>query len=172
MKGSIKILLLVLLGLFVWVPFCGAAGTVTATCSNIMGGEIRTITYAWVDDTAGSSLASDSITCPGETTGTTFVQGYFLCGSDMTTTVAHRPTDNYDVYIYDSNSFDLMGGAMTNRDSNGTETSGTGYRMPVVMSGSTTGMGCRYMTGAFTFTLSGNSVASAAGTCTLYFSKP
>lgn len=167
-----RLIAVIIVGLFMVCPVLlfAAAGTTTATCSNILGGTTRTITYSWTGDTSSgavTSLASGSITCPGGTTGTTFVQGYYLCGIETSTTVAKRPTDDYDLYLYDALSNDLLGGAGLNRDSNSTE-----YATPVILSGSTTGMGCRYMTGAFTFSGSGNSVASAAGTTTFFFSKP
>lgn len=167
-----RLIAVIVVGLFMVCPVLlfAAAGTTTATCSNILGGTTRTITYSWTGDTSSgaiTSLASGSITCPGGNTGTSYVQGYYLCGIETSTTAAKRPTDDYDLYLYDSLTNDLLGGAGLNRDSNSTE-----YATPVILSGSTTGMGCRYVTGAFTFSGSGNSAASAAGTTTFFFSKP
>ena len=102
-----RLIVLVLVGLLMVCPsFVFAAGaSTTATCANYLGGTTRTITYSWVGDASGgavTSLASGSITCPGGTTGTTFVQGYYLCGIETSTTVAKRPTDDYDLYLYDA----------------------------------------------------------------------
>lgn len=167
-----RLIAVIIVGLFMVCPsFVFAAGaSTTATCSNILGGTTRTITYSWVGDDDGgavTSLASDSITCPGGTTGTTFVQGYRLCGIETSTTVAKRPTDSYDIYLYDSLSGDLMGKGGENRDENATEFGNTG-----LLSGSTAGVGCRVVTGPFTFTLTGQSVNSAAGVATFFFEKP
>lgn len=167
-----RLIVLALVGLLMVCPsllFAAGAST-TATCANYLGGTTRTITYSWVGDDDGgavTSLTSGSITCPGGTTGTTFVQGYRLCGLETSTTVAHRPSDNYDLYLYDSVGGDLMGKGGENRDENATE-----FGSPGLLSGSTAGVGCRSVTGAFTFTLSGNSANSAAGVATFFFEKP
>lgn len=166
-----RLIAVIIVGLFMVGPvlvFAAGAST-TATCSNILGGAVRTITYSWVGDASGgavTSLASGSITCQN-TTGTNFVQGYRLCGLETSTTVAHRPTDNYDVYLYDNLNGDLMGKGGENRDENATE-----FGSPGLLSGSTAGVGCRYVTGPFTFTLSGQSVDSASGVATFFFEKP
>jgi hypothetical protein len=166
-----KLIAIILVWLIMVCPSAVFAdGSVTATCANIMQGMTRTISFAWTGDVSSGGVptkATSDISCPGNTTAATFTEGYYLCGLETSTTSAHRPTDNYDIYLNDALDNDLMGGAGENRDQNGTE-----YAVPVILSGSTTGMGCRYVIGPLVFTLSGNSAASATGTATFFFSKP
>ena len=157
---------LILVGLVLCPSIIFAAGTAVITCSNIMGGITRTVTFSWVDDTAGTTKSTDSTQCLNQTV-TSFIDGYYLCNAETSTTAARRPTDDYDITILDSLSVDKMGGALLNRDSNSTEEAA-----PAITSGSTTGFGCKYITSALTFTLSGNSVNGATGATKLYFSRP
>ena len=151
----IAAILLVLL-----VPFTiFAVGTVTESYYLAGTTEKSNLTVQWyfLGDNPADTATSDALTA-------ILKQGWYLF---MVTTIPSGPTDNYDIYLNDALDNDLMGGAGENRDQNGTE-----YAVPVILSGSTTGMGCRYVIGPLVFTLSGNSAASATGTATFFFSKP
>lgn len=157
---------LLILGLVLCPTILLAAGSATVTCENILGGSVRTVTFTWTDDTTGVSKSTASVNCLNQTV-TSFIQGYYLCNASTSTVVAHRPTDNYDITILDALSFDKMGGALANRDSNSTEEAA-----PTILSGGTNGFGCKYVNGPLTFTLSGNSVNGAQGVTRFDFSKP
>lgn len=166
-KSLVLFMVLLLCSSLAW----GAAGTVTGTCSNIMGGITRTITLSWSaasDSGTVPTKSTDAITCgQGGMTVTQFIEGYYLCSAETSTTVAHRPTDDYDIEILDALGLDKMGGALANRDQNNTEEAA-----PKITAGAASAPGCRYITGALTFSLTNNSVNAAAGTVTLYFSRP
>jgi hypothetical protein len=147
------------------------AGTVTGTCNNYINSEIRTVTFAWTaasDSGTVPTKSTDAVTCAqGNLTASAFIQGYFLCSGETSTTVAHRPTDNYDIEFLDSLSLDKFGGGLHDRDSNSTEEAA-----PTILSGSTSAVGCRYITGPITLSITNNSNNAAAGSVTLFFSKP
>jgi hypothetical protein len=69
---------------------------------------------------------------------------------------SHALTDNFDMYLYDKNNVDLMGGAMVNSDNSTSTDYYPTKGFPVI-------------DGNMTFTLSGNSQASGNGTLTCTF---
>lgn len=70
------------------------------------------------------------------------------------------PTDNYDIVISDEYGTDVFGGELLNRNQTGNE-----QAVPIFGSYKTS----RICAGPWLFTLTGNSVPSAAGSCILYF---
>jgi hypothetical protein len=166
-----RIIISILLGLLMAGSAFAAAGTVTGSCNTYLNSETRTVTFTWSAATDSGTVptkSTDAITCAqGGVTATAFVQGYFLCRVETSTTVAHRPQASYDIQLLDSLTFDKMGASLTNMDSNSTE-----ERAPIVKYGTSSAAGCAYVTGPLTFSLTGNNVNAASGVTTLYFSKP
>ena len=145
---------IMLLPLLAW-----GAGSVTVTTENILGQEIRLIKFAWTADVAAATVPATTLT----TAQSEFVQGYYLCGAE-TDPGTTGPTALYDITITDSGGNDLMGGELANRSATETE-----YAIPKLNSSV---YGCRFVVTPLIFTLTGNSVNSATGTCTLFFAKP
>lgn len=145
---------IMLLPLIAW-----GAGSVTVTTENILGQDIRLIKFAWTGDSSDGSVPATTLT----TAQSQFVQGYYLCGAE-TDPGSPSPTAAYDITITDSGGNDLMGGVLADRSASATE-----YAVPAL---NTSVYGCRFVVTPLLFTLTGNSVNSAAGTCTLFFAKP
>ena len=161
----------ILAGLIVLAPTLAlATGSVTITQNNYGDGAVRSLTFAWVGDSSTGVVPTGTISAANAA----HVAGYWLCMADVKTTVAHRPTASYNIYIADAANTDtsavndLFGGGMVGMDSNGTSAN----FVPTIKSGGMTGLGCKFVTGSVQFKLSGNSVGSAAGTVKLWFVKP
>jgi hypothetical protein len=109
------------------------------------------------------TASADNATIPNYTTTTTdqnFMKGYWIFGVE-TDPGSTGPTDNYDVVINNAASRDIMGGALSNRDSSTTE-----FAMALAADGVT-----KYsppVDGALTIAVSGNSVNSATSSIKLY----
>ena len=155
----------ILLGLLL-AGSCFAAGSVTGTCSQQAGGAIKMLTLAWVGDSSSGVVptkAFSAITGCMNMTASQFVDGTYFCGAEANTTVAHRPTALYDIEILDPVGVDKMGNNLHDLGSNAT----------VEVQASFAGLpGCKFFQGPLTFSLTNNSVGSAAGTVTLFFAKP
>jgi hypothetical protein len=145
---------------------CFAAGSVTGSCDNLLDGIVRTVTFTWTGDSSSGAVPTKStsaISCYN-TTADKFTQGYYLCSAETSTVAGARPTTLYDIQILDALSADKMGTSLANRDSNSTQEA-----QPLLSAG---GNGCKYIMGPLTFSLTNNSVGSASGVTTLFFSRP
>jgi hypothetical protein len=90
------------------------------------------------------------------------VQGLYIT-LVITNPGSPAPTDNYDIVINDSDGVDVMGGTLANRDTSNSE-----QALPYIGS---LAYGPRQIDGILTFSLSGNSVNSATGTCKVFLGR-
>ena len=153
----IKRIFVFILGLgLLFAPNLFAAGSVTITKEEIV---VRhwpnrvILTISWTADASDNSVPDTTISA-----STYRIKGYFLYSAE-TNPGSTAPTDNYDISINDADSYDIAGTLLNNRDTSNTELVNminAGGSYPLVR-------------GDLTFSLSGNSVASATGTCILVF---
>jgi len=148
--------LLLLLALFVALMLATnvfAVGTASITGFNtirVVNSPTRVVlTVAWTDDTAGTTLAINPVTYG--------IVGWYLYSAE--TNPGTAPTDNYDITLVDADVGDIAGGTLMNRDTITTELVNLGVAPA----------GFPIIRGTFTFTLSGNAVNNATGTCILTF---
>lgn len=152
--------------------YCLAAGSSVTYSSrqNLMNGDVRIVTLAWVGDDANGTVPStstDSITLSGTNqTFTQWIQGYYLCDVEVNPG-STAPTALYDIAITNSGGASLTNGALNDLSATVTEI----RRMAGYSGSADTWMGCHYVTGPLTITWSNTTVNSSTGTVTLYFSK-
>lgn len=124
-----------------------AAGAVTSTISRL-GQGIVVCEMSWRADAADGSVPA---------TASPVFNGYVFLVT--TNPGATAPTDNYDITLTDTDSVDIAGGELLNRDTTSSE-----QAVPKV--GAI--YGSRYVESGVTLNLSGNSVNSATGTVKIY----
>lgn len=142
--------LMFLVGILMVCPQAYSSGTATVTLSGKWGStpaKKRAVTIAWVDDTSGTTATI--------TASSMGIEGWYLYSCE-TNPGSTAPTDNYDITISDSDGVDVMFGALANRDTSNSEIAFPASGYPLVA-------------GNLTFSLSGNSVNNALGTCTCVF---
>ncbi len=144
-----KILLIFLLCMVPAITFAASSAT-SAKGSNRHG--VRVITVAWTADTDGS-FTNYEIAIPP--------RGFIM--QVITDPGSTAPTDNYDIALLDSDSVDVMGGELANRDTANTE-----QGSPLIGNA----YGPRYISGKLTLTITNNSVNSAVGEVIIYVYDP
>ena len=148
MKKLILVILMVL-GLVTY----SFGASVVLTDVKPLGNNIYVIDVSWVANSTDGSV-TDTSTSPGwPWSGDDFRKG--CVWKVITDPGSPVPTDLYDITLIDANGVDLMGGQLSNI-SNASST----QHIPKVSSASI--YGCNPTTGAFTHTLTNNSVNSAA----------
>lgn len=78
------------------------------------------------------------------------------------TTIPSGATDNYDVWVYDSDSVDVFGGTLLNRDTSNKE-----QAVPKIDTTNSI-YGSRFINGALTVTVSNQNVSGASGSINIY----
>ena len=95
--------------LFMFTSVVHSAESVTQALQS--GGEINVLQISWTTDASGNLTATDTA-YP--------LEGYLmLVETDPDGSAA--PTDNYDIVLNDANGLDVMGGALSDRDTANTE---------------------------------------------------
>lgn len=158
--------LIIALLFFCTVPLLcfGAGSSATLSCTSLKnytagqeatdtGARLCTISYVG-DDSTG---AVPNTTIVSSTYGLLGLYLYSVETNPGTT----APTDDWDAFVYDTDSVDLCAGNANNRDTSNSELA--------VCATSTQPYGV--ISGNLTVTISGNSNASATGTVKLYFVK-
>jgi len=126
-----------------------SAGTVSVSTSRASGNVWITTYTCTADSSDGSFPATDSDVA---------INGYvFLV---VTNPGATAPTDDYDITLTDSDSVDVMGGTLANRDTANSE-----QAVPYI--GSV--YGSRFVSGVLTATITNNSENSAIVEIIVYF---
>lgn len=133
-------------------------------------GEMAWVILAWVGDDATGAIptkTTDEITLPGGgQTVTNFIQGYFLCDVEVDPG-STAPTADYDIAISTSGGANITNGSLDDLSATVTQ-----IRRMKGYSGTSTWIGCHYVTGPLTIVFSNTTVNSSTGTVKLIFSKP
>ena len=124
-----------------------AVGSITTTGPTKVSSHVYTISYTWTGDASGNVTAAAGPAIDGHV--------LFVVTDPGTT----APTDNYDLTLVDSDSVDVMGGELANRDTANSE-----QAMPKIGSS----YGKRYVKGTLTLNVSNNTQASANGSVKVY----
>lgn len=119
-----------------------AAGTVTQTWKQY-GRDVTVVTFTCTADSVDNSYPATATN--REINGFVFL---VITNPDDTT----APTDDYDITLVDADGVDIMGGELVDRDNTNSE-----QAVPLIDAV----YGSRWVTGIFTVTPTGNSVASA-----------
>ena len=111
----------------------------------------KVLTFAWTADDSDGSVPETAVSAANLLE----IDGWFLyfAETDPGTTA---PTDDYDIILNDANEFDIMGGALADRDETNTEGA-----YPITAA--------HPIDSTLTFVLTNNSVNSATGVLKLYF---
>ena len=144
--------LFIVLSALILLPISGmAAGTVTQTLDK-MTKDVYRLTYTWTGDASDGSIPA--------TTSTWAIDGYVILV--VTNPGTTKPTDNYDITLTDTDSVDVMGGELANRDNTNTE-----QVVPKI----DTVYGGRWVSGHLILTITNQSVNSALGTVVVYIQR-
>lgn len=152
MKRFIKLILIAMI--FAIPSLSWAVGSVTISASTITVQNEptrRVITLSWVADASAATVPDTTINAI-----TYEIEGWYLYSAE-TNPGSPAPTANYDMYLNDADGFDIAGNLLENRHTTTTELVNIG----------TATHGYPLVRGNITFTLSGNNVNSAVGTCIL-----
>lgn len=149
MKKIFFIILIALSLLFPLTAFSAAPGTCTVAYASI-NAEVSTITWSWVASVDDGSVPN--------TASSSFKGWVFMATTDPG---AVAPQDNYDIELRDSDSVDIFGLELNNRDTVTSE-----HAVPKIGSAY---YGARFINGALTMVFSGNNVNSATGTLKIYY---
>jgi hypothetical protein len=104
------------------------------------------LTITWIGDSSDGSVPDKEI--PDQK-----ISGHVMHAT--TDPGSPAPTDGYSITLKDADASDVFGGSLSGRDTADIESA-----EPLIP--------FRYFSGALTFALTGNSVASATGTCKIY----
>jgi len=150
-----RILLSLALMLLLLPGTASAVGTLEDTVYHVAG-DLYVMRLTW---TAGAGGVFDDATTSSVISG--------LVGVVVTNPGSTAPTDNYDIYLYDVDGVDFMGGTLANRDTAETE-----QVLPKVHAdGTYTIFGSRPVYGKVLVRVSNNSVVSATGVIRIFFTK-
>jgi len=152
-KSYLRIVFVILIMMVITIIIgakANADGTVTVTYTRI-GDEYTLVIFDWTADAAAATVPA---------TSTKSLAGYIV--KVVTDPGATAPTDNYDITLTDSDSVDVMGGALANRDQSSTE-----QAVPKIGAA----YGASFFIGTLTLNLSNNSVNSATGEVKVYISR-
>ena len=111
------------------------------------------LTFSWVGDATTGAVP--------DTQSAVNINGYVV--QVTTDPGSPAPTDNYDITLVDVSGCDIMGGALSDRDSTASE-----QAVPQIQSGV---YGGRYVAGRLTLKISGQSAAGARGTVRVYIER-
>lgn len=159
MKRSISILI----ALFVLIPYLVfAAGSVTQKME-VIGPERdkATLTFTWTGAASGGTVT----TAETDTAITEELQRGWYVYLIVTNPGSPAPTDNYDIYLYDSDGVDIAGGMINNRDTSNTE-----QVLPKLDTVNSL-YGSRLVTTSLSIAVSGTTTNSATGTVKVYLYK-
>lgn len=131
-----------------------AVGTVTQTMARLGESNFYVLTISWTADAAAATVPATALITTG--VGSRGTSG-FIITQVITNPGSVAPTDNYDITLVDADGFDIMGGALVDRDTANTERA-----VPAVVNA--------IIPGTVTFTLANNAVNSATGTVMIYLS--
>lgn len=131
-----------------------AVGTVTQTMTRLGDSTFYILTISWTADAAAATVPATALI----TTGAGRTTDGFIITQVITNPGSVAPTDNYDITLVDADGFDIMGGALVDRDTANTERA-----VPAVVNA--------ILPGTVTFTLANNAVNSATGTVMIYLAS-
>lgn len=156
MKRSISILI----ALFVLIPYLVfAAGSVTQQML-VLGPERdkARLIFTWIGDVSAGTVP----TTETNTAITDELKKGWYAYLIVTNPGSPAPTDNYDVYLYDTDGVDVAGGMLVNRDTSNAE-----QIIPKLDTVNSL-YGSRLVTTALSIAISGTTATSATGTVTIY----
>lgn len=140
------------------------AGSVTVSYANhavqrSRNDTLRILVFSWVGDASTGSVPDTAVI----SRYTNLLRGWYCVLAGTVPGSGTAPSSNYDIQILDTYGIDIMGGQLSDRSA--TESQQARPQLCV------NDYGPRPIAGELTFSLSGNSVASATGTCVLFFEK-
>lgn len=125
-------------------------GSCTVSYASI-NSEVSTITWSW-------TASKDNGAVPN-TASSTVTGWVFMATTDPGAAIA--PQDDYDIELRDTDSVDIFGGTLANRDTATSE-----HAVPLIGAAY---YGHRFINGALTMVLTNNNVNSATGTLKIYY---
>ena len=150
--------------------FLTIAITIVLLAAALPGLAAESITQTWTDCTSKVECLTFAWQSPADpnavdltaTASNRSIDGYVI--QVITNPGDTAPTDNYDIDLINSDGVDVMGTALSNRDTADSE-----IALPKP-NGSTTADA--WVSGTLTLAITGNSVASATGTVKVYIRRP
>ena len=141
-----------LLAFFTATPARAAASSITQSYSSVTD-DVACLEFSWVGSSVDGSVTA--------TASTSEIDGWVFMA--ITNPGSPTPTASYNVYLYDSEGVDVMGGTLTARSNSASE-----QAIPLIASD---WYGERFVEGTITLTITGQSVHSAEGVVKVYYYK-
>jgi hypothetical protein len=147
-----KICLLATIFLFLVISTVFAAESITQVWTDCTA-KVQCLTFSWQADPNGALSATAS---------NRSIDGYVI--QVVTNPGTTTPTDNYDITLINSDGADIMGTALTNRDTANSEIA--------IPKPDGTNFVDAWVSGLLTLTITGNSVPDATGVVKIYIRRP
>jgi len=131
----------------------GTSSSVVQTYESVSS-EVGALVFTWTAEGGAGEVAPMASDID--------IDGYILFAT--TNPGATAPTDNYDITLVGADGVDISGAQLSNRDTANSESCLMDIDSNAMPAG-------RFVDGAITFTLTGNSVTTALGVCKIYIMR-